>query len=58
LCSPVSRRPPPRRFRVSGHEGRGYEIVADLGDQRSDLDGGATLRGFKLPNPMYLIPSA
>jgi predicted secreted acid phosphatase len=36
----------------------GYEIVANVGDQRSDLDGGAALRAFKLPNPMYLIPSA
>jgi predicted secreted acid phosphatase len=37
---------------------KGYRIVANVGDQRSDLDGGAALRAFKLPNPMYVIPSA
>jgi predicted secreted acid phosphatase len=36
----------------------GYTIVANVGDQRSDLDGGAALRAFKLPNPMYVIPTA
>jgi predicted secreted acid phosphatase len=37
---------------------RGYRIVANVGDQRSDLDGGSALRTFKLPNPMYVIPTA
>jgi HAD superfamily, subfamily IIIB (Acid phosphatase) len=37
---------------------RGYRILANIGDQRSDLDGGAALRAFKLPNPMYVIPKA
>jgi predicted secreted acid phosphatase len=32
---------------------RGYEIVVNVGDQRSDLTGGYALRAFKLPNPMY-----
>jgi hypothetical protein len=35
-------------------EARGYRIVANVGDQRSDLRGGHALRAFKLPNPMYL----
>jgi acid phosphatase len=35
-------------------EARGYRIVANVGDQRSDLRGGHALRNFKLPNPMYL----
>jgi predicted secreted acid phosphatase len=39
-------------------ERRGYTIVANVGDQRSDLDGCAALRAFKLPNPMYVIPTA
>jgi acid phosphatase len=39
-------------------ERRGYRIVANVGDQRSDLDGGHALRRFKLPNPMYVIPTA
>jgi predicted secreted acid phosphatase len=37
---------------------RGYRIVANVGDQRSDLDGGHALRAFKLPNPMYVIRTA
>jgi predicted secreted acid phosphatase len=41
-----------------GIQARGYTIVANVGDQRSDLDGGGALRAFKLPNPMYLIPTA
>jgi acid phosphatase len=37
-------------------EKRGYDIVANIGDQESDLDGGHADRGFKLPNPFYFIP--
>jgi acid phosphatase len=37
---------------------RGYRIVVNVGDQRSDLSGGHALRAFKLPNPMYVIPTA
>ncbi len=39
-------------------ERRGYRIVVNVGDQRSDLDGGHALRSFKLPNPMYVIEQA
>jgi predicted secreted acid phosphatase len=39
-------------------ERRGFRIVVNLGDQRSDLDGGHARRGFKLPNPMYVIEDA
>jgi predicted secreted acid phosphatase len=34
----------------------GYTIVANLGDQESDLVGGFAERTFKLPNPLYLTP--
>jgi hypothetical protein len=34
----------------------GYTIIANVGDQQSDLDGGAAECGFKLPNPFYFIP--
>jgi predicted secreted acid phosphatase len=37
---------------------RGYRIVVNVGDQRSDLDAGHALRRFKLPNPMYVIQTA
>lgn len=34
----------------------GYDIVINLGDQKSDLDGGYADQIFKVPNPFYLIP--
>jgi predicted secreted acid phosphatase len=37
-------------------EGQGYRIVANVGDQESDLAGGRADRSFKLPNPFYFIP--
>jgi predicted secreted acid phosphatase len=35
---------------------QGYSIVADFGDQYSDLLGGDAGHQVKLPNPMYYIP--
>ncbi|HEY4249371.1 MAG TPA: HAD family acid phosphatase [Lacunisphaera sp.] len=32
----------------------GYTIIANIGDQASDLANGYAERGFKLPNPFYL----
>ncbi len=37
-------------------ERQGYTILASVGDQRSDLDGGHAERGYLLPNPFYFIP--
>lgn len=34
----------------------GDRIVADMGDQNSDLDGGNAGLQVKMPNPMYYIP--
>lgn len=34
----------------------GYTIIANMGDQWSDLDGGYSERAFKLPNPFYFLP--
>lgn len=34
----------------------GRRVVLSIGDQRSDLAGGAATRRFKLPNPMYTLP--
>lgn len=36
-------------------EQQGYRIVANVGDQDSDLQGGHADRAFKLPNPFYFI---
>ncbi|MCL5033623.1 MAG: HAD family acid phosphatase [Bacteroidetes bacterium] len=37
-------------------ESEGYTIVANIGDQYSDLEGGYAEGKFKLPDPMYYIP--
>jgi len=37
-------------------EQKGYHIIANIGDQPSDLAGGHAERGFLLPNPFYRIP--
>lgn len=37
-------------------ETRGYTIIANIGDQASDLEGGHAERAFKLPNPFYFLP--
>jgi predicted secreted acid phosphatase len=37
-------------------EAQGYEIIASLGDQNSDIKGGYTEKGYKLPNPYYYLP--
>lgn len=37
-------------------ESLGYNIVANFGDQFSDLNGGYADRTFKIPNPMYFLP--
>ena len=34
---------------------RRYTILANVGDQESDLAGGYARRRFKLPNPMYVV---
>ena len=49
---------------VSGHktaarsdiEGKGFTIIANIGDQTSDLAGGHAELTFKVPNPFYFIP--
>jgi len=37
-------------------ESLGYDIVANFGDQFSDLKGGHADKTFKLPNPNYYLP--
>jgi HAD superfamily, subfamily IIIB (Acid phosphatase) len=40
----------------AGIEQQGYRIVANVGDQYSDLAGGHEDVGFKLTNPFYFLP--
>lgn len=35
---------------------KGYTIIASIGDQYSDLQGGYAKKAFKLPNPFYYLP--
>ena len=35
---------------------QGFTIIANVGDQPSDLAGGCVERAFLLPNPFYRIP--
>lgn len=37
-------------------EQQGYTILANLGDQDSDLNGGHARHNYRLPNPYYYIP--
>ena len=37
-------------------ESLGYDIVANFGDQFSDLTGGFADQTFKIPNPMFFLP--
>ena len=44
------------RKHVESADGGGYDIVANFGDQFSDLIGGSADKAFKLPNPTYYLP--
>jgi predicted secreted acid phosphatase len=44
------------RAHVESSAGGGYTIVANFGDQFSDLIGGHALAQVKLPNPTYYLP--
>jgi predicted secreted acid phosphatase len=43
----------PQREKI---EQEGYTIIANIGDQPSDLDGGFSEQTYLLPNPFYRIP--
>jgi acid phosphatase len=40
----------------AGIENQGYEIIANVGDQYSDLAGGHADVAYKLANPFYFLP--
>ena len=37
-------------------ESKGFVIIANIGDQKSDLAGGHAEMTFKVPNPFYFLP--
>ncbi|TCK59634.1 HAD family acid phosphatase [Curtobacterium sp. PhB136] len=44
------------RAHIESRSGGHYDVVANLGDQYSDLLGGSADRAVKLPNPTYYLP--
>lgn len=49
---------PTRAFKIDARRqlaAEGYLIIANIGDQNSDLVGGYAEKTFKLPNPFYLV---
>jgi predicted secreted acid phosphatase len=44
------------RAHVESRSGGHYDVVANFGDQFSDLIGGSADRTIKLPNPTYYLP--
>jgi predicted secreted acid phosphatase len=47
---------PAKRASRKAIQKRGFKIIANVGDQRSDLQGGYSERTYKLPNLIYLTP--
>jgi predicted secreted acid phosphatase len=47
---------PAKRASRKAIQRRGFKIIANVGDQRSDLQGGYSERTYKLPNLIYLTP--
>ena len=48
-----------REFKTASRkqiEDGSFTIIANVGDQYSDLAGGHAERTFKVPNPFYFIP--
>lgn len=59
ICRPNASTEPAVVYKTQRREEisrRGYTIIANIGDQPSDLAGGHAERIFKLPNPFYRIP--
>ena len=58
IVRPVGNKQPADVFKPEARKriaDEGYTIIANLGDQHSDLSGGYSERTFKLTNPFYYI---
>jgi predicted secreted acid phosphatase len=55
-CTTVEYKAGTRKYLESA-AGGGYDIVLNVGDQWSDLQGGYADKVLKLPNPTYYLPS-
>jgi predicted secreted acid phosphatase len=57
ICKPDASKEKSGPFKTATRaklEAEGRVIIANLGDQQSDLEGGHAEKTFKLPNPFYL----
>ncbi len=54
-CSTIEFKSQTRAFKQTSAGGR-YTILANFGDQFSDLIGGSAVVPVKLPNPTYYLP--
>ncbi|BDZ48346.1 hypothetical protein GCM10025867_05870 [Frondihabitans sucicola] len=54
-CTTIEYKSQTRAF-VESRAGGHYDVVANYGDQFSDLIGGHADRSVKLPNPTYYLP--
>lgn len=58
ICKPVEFMGTSAEYKTAarkGLEAEGWTVIANVGDQHSDLEGGYSERTFKLVNPFYLI---
>ena len=58
ICKPDADKTSAADFKTAERQrlvGQGRTIIANIGDQESDLVGGFSERTFKLPDPFYLI---
>jgi hypothetical protein len=55
-CSPACTSEQYKTLTREHLEDTGFDVVANLGDQFSDLRGGFADRTVKIPNPMYFLP--
>ena len=59
ICKPNDSKDPNAGYKSAERarlEAEGCVIIANIGDQESDLAGGHAERTFKLPNPFYFSP--
>jgi predicted secreted acid phosphatase len=54
-CTTIEYKSQTRKY-IESKAGGNYDIVANFGDQFSDLIGGHADRSIKLPNPTYYLP--
>ena len=58
IMRPLSNKDPAAIFKPAERANiaaQGYKIIANIGDQKSDLSGGYSEKTFLVPNPFYIV---